>query len=110
MNMIDYHVYTLGKNGHLTGRVDLKCPNDEAAEKRVRLLMDRDDVELWRLDGRVVVFRTKPDDLGGDLRDLRMDLPAKIMLEELEYRLVLAVIELAGMVTAALAGVRVLLR
>ena len=61
MNMIDYHVYTLGKNGHLTGRVDLKCPNDEAAEKRVRLLMDRDDVELWRLDGRVVVFCTKPD-------------------------------------------------
>jgi hypothetical protein len=59
--MLDYYVYTLHKNGHITGRVDLKCPNDEVAEQRVRRLMDRDDVELWRLDGRVVVFCTKPD-------------------------------------------------
>jgi hypothetical protein len=60
--MPDYHAYTLDENGHITGRVDLMCPNDEAAKERIKRLMDSYDVELWQLDRFVAVFRTKYND------------------------------------------------
>jgi hypothetical protein len=57
--MLDYHAYTLDETGHITGRVDLKCPNDEIAEVCARRLVNGCDVELWQLDRRVAVFRAK---------------------------------------------------
>jgi hypothetical protein len=57
--MLDYCIYTLDENGHVTNRLDVKCPNDEVAKQCAKRFIDRQDIELWEGDRLVAVFETK---------------------------------------------------
>jgi hypothetical protein len=57
--MHDYWFYTLDENGHVTNRLDVKCPNDEVAKQCAKRYIDRQDIELWQGDRLVAVFKTK---------------------------------------------------
>ncbi|RZN10888.1 hypothetical protein CWO91_11270 [Bradyrhizobium genosp. SA-3] len=48
--LIDYHAYTIGDEGHINMRIDLRCESDAAARERARRLVDGHAVELWRGD------------------------------------------------------------
>jgi hypothetical protein len=57
--MHSYRAYLFG-SGNIIDRVDLNCPDDEAAKKSARALVQRHDVELW--DGARIIaqFKTSP--------------------------------------------------
>ena len=44
--MQEYRVYLMGPDGHIIGRTDLICEDDEAAKKQAQQLVDGHDVEL----------------------------------------------------------------
>jgi hypothetical protein len=48
---------SLRPDGHVQGRVDLKCDDDFEAMKLTKKLVDGHDVELWHLDRHVETFR-----------------------------------------------------
>jgi hypothetical protein len=52
--MTDYRVYILGDDDRITRRVDLDCAADDAAIEYAKQHVDGHDIELWRLDRRVV--------------------------------------------------------
>ena len=53
-----YSAYLVGPpDGHIQGRVDLICADDEAAKERAVQLVNGDDVELWQGDRRVAEFK-----------------------------------------------------
>lgn len=52
-----YSAYLVGPDGHIQGRVDLICADDEAAKERAVQLANGDDVELWQGDRRVAEFK-----------------------------------------------------
>jgi hypothetical protein len=55
--MAEYRAYILAPDGQITGAVDLKCPNDEAAKQ----LVDGHDVELWQGARKIQTFKHKPE-------------------------------------------------
>lgn len=55
----EYRVYIIGPDGHISSRVDLICPDDDAAKERAKALVDGNDVELWQLDRRIAEFEAK---------------------------------------------------
>jgi hypothetical protein len=55
--MQEYRAYLIGLDGHITERIDLLCPDDEAAKERARLLVNGHDVELWQFGRRVETFK-----------------------------------------------------
>jgi hypothetical protein len=55
-----YRVYVIGPDGHLIGRHDLYCDNDEIAKKRAEALVYDHDLELWCGERKVATFRAKP--------------------------------------------------
>lgn len=54
-----YSVYIVGPDGHIQGRVDLICANDDAAKERALLLVDGHDVELWQGNRKVTILARK---------------------------------------------------
>ncbi|MET4199970.1 MULTISPECIES: hypothetical protein [Bradyrhizobium] len=57
--MIGYHAYLIGSDGHIQQRIDLLCDTDEEAKGQVEQLVDGHDVELWHLNRRVCEFKAK---------------------------------------------------
>ena len=55
--MQDYRVYILAEDGHVQGRVDLRCDSDAEAIARARQHVEGHDVELWQLDRKVETFK-----------------------------------------------------
>ena len=53
-----YRAYLIGSDGHIIHRVELECADDEAANERAKLLVDRHDVELWDGPRMVAEFKT----------------------------------------------------
>ncbi len=51
-----YRVYLLDERGHISGAVDLDCPNDAAANERAKELMGGRDAELWQQDRLVAIL------------------------------------------------------
>lgn len=58
--MQGYRVYVFGSDGHITGRVEFFCPDDETAKERAKQLIDGHDIELWVSDQRIARFESKP--------------------------------------------------
>jgi hypothetical protein len=56
--MQGYRVYFIGDDGHIKDRVEFSCPNEEAARAYARRLIDGQDVELWRDDHQIAVFKS----------------------------------------------------
>ena len=52
-----YRAYIIDTAGHIVRRVDLFCPDDDAATKEAQELVDGHDVELWQLDRRIAEFK-----------------------------------------------------
>jgi hypothetical protein len=55
----DYRVYTLGEDGHIKGRTEFRCPDDEAALEHAKQLADGHAVELWEYDRRIALVDGK---------------------------------------------------
>jgi hypothetical protein len=55
----DYRVYTLGEDGHIKGRTEIRCPDDEAALEHAKQLADGHAVELWEGDRRIALVDGK---------------------------------------------------
>jgi hypothetical protein len=47
-------------DGHFLNVVDIVTENDESASERARQLVDGHDVELWRQERRVALFKRNP--------------------------------------------------
>ena len=52
-----YSAYLVGPDGHIQGRVDFICADEEAAKERAVQLVNGNDVELWQGDRRVAEFK-----------------------------------------------------
>ena len=57
--MQHYRAFQLGHDGHVVGRIDLSCKDDDDARKQARQLLDHYDIEVWRLDRRVAVLKSE---------------------------------------------------
>lgn len=57
--MQEYRAYLIGSDGHIRSRVDLMCPDEEAAKKQAKQLVDGHDVELWQSDKLLATFTHK---------------------------------------------------
>jgi hypothetical protein len=55
--MNEYRAYIIGPDGHIVERVDLLCPDDDAAKDRAKQLVDGHDVELWQFSRRMAAFK-----------------------------------------------------
>jgi hypothetical protein len=55
--MQHYSAFELDLRGHVIGRIDLTCKDDDDARKQAERLLDDHDIEVWRLDRRIAVFR-----------------------------------------------------
>ena len=53
----DYRVFVIGRDGHVTSRIDLWCADEADAKERAEKLVDGHDVELWYRDQRLAIFR-----------------------------------------------------
>jgi hypothetical protein len=67
--MQDYRAYFLGLDGHVMDRVDLWCPDDEAAKEPAKQLADGNEVELWHRARKIAEFTAAsgPSDPPGDV-------------------------------------------
>ena len=54
-----YRVYTLGEDGHIKGRTEIRCPDDESALEHAKQLADGHAVELWECDRRIALIDGK---------------------------------------------------
>ena len=45
--MRGYNAYLIGPDGHIIRRIELICPDDQAAKAEAKKLVDGHDVELW---------------------------------------------------------------
>jgi hypothetical protein len=57
--VIGYSVYIIGPDGHIEGRIDLQCADDDEAKERAKALVDGHDLELWQLDRQIATFKAK---------------------------------------------------
>jgi hypothetical protein len=57
--MGEYRAYLLKEDGHVIHRLDLACPDDEAAKVHAEQLVDGHDVELWQLDRHIATLKRK---------------------------------------------------
>ena len=55
-----YRAYLIGLDGHFLRVVDIFTEKDEIASERARRLVDGHDVELWRGDRKVALFKHYP--------------------------------------------------
>ena len=56
--MLHYRVYLLDERRHVISAANLYCADEEAAKDRAQQLVDTNDVELWRLDRRIAIFKS----------------------------------------------------
>ena len=55
--MATYRAYFLDETGHVANRLDLECPDDQAAKERAKYLLNDNGVELWLFDRCIAVFK-----------------------------------------------------
>jgi len=56
-----YRFYTIGENGHISGLPkDYELPDDAAALRRAKLIIDQHTIEVWQ--GTRTVARVQPDE------------------------------------------------
>ena len=58
--MEEYRVYIIGSDGHIAGRVDIRCHDESEARKRAKGAVDGHAVELWHADR--LIERFEPND------------------------------------------------
>ena len=58
--MAEYRAYILTSEGRIMKRIDLDCPDDEAAKKAARQLVEGRDVELWQGKCKIETFEHRP--------------------------------------------------
>jgi hypothetical protein len=58
--MLHYRAFKIDRNGRVFDSIDLSCVGDEDAKKQAEALVNGHDIELWRLDRRISVFKAKP--------------------------------------------------
>jgi hypothetical protein len=46
--MAGYYAYIIGPDDHITGRVEIICPNDQEAKRLAKQLVDGHAIELWQ--------------------------------------------------------------
>jgi hypothetical protein len=52
-----YRAYKIDNDGHIIGRVDLHCDDDETAKQHARALVDGYDIELWDGGRKIAIFK-----------------------------------------------------
>jgi hypothetical protein len=57
--MAEYQAYVIGRDGHITQRIDLICADDSAAWEQAQALVDSHTIELWQCDHRLATFEPK---------------------------------------------------
>jgi predicted dinucleotide-binding enzyme len=57
--MRHYSAFQLDPTGHVAGRIDLNCSDDEDAKRQAEMLVDTFGLELWEDDRMVAVFTKK---------------------------------------------------
>lgn len=57
--MQHYRAFELDFSGHVIGRIDLSCADDEDAKTQAVKLVQDHDIEVWRLNRRVVVLKSE---------------------------------------------------
>jgi len=53
-----YPTYLIDNDGHIVGRVDLHCDDDDAAKQRAKALVDGRDIELWEGGRKIETFKS----------------------------------------------------
>lgn len=56
----EYRAYIVDKDGHVTGRIDLLCENEDDALQRAKQLVDGHAVELWQGKQKIERFEPLP--------------------------------------------------
>jgi len=56
----EYRAYIVDQDGHVTGRIDLLCEDEDAARQRVKQLVDGLAVELWQGNQKIERFEPPP--------------------------------------------------
>ena len=59
--MSHYRAFQLDETGHVIGKIELSCANDDEAKEQAVQLSLGGDVEVWHLDRMVAVVRSKTD-------------------------------------------------
>ena len=57
--MRHYSAFQLDPTGHVAGRIDLNCIDDQDAMRQAEMLVDSFGLELWEDDRMIAVFRKK---------------------------------------------------
>jgi hypothetical protein len=55
--MQGYRAYSLDEDGHIVGRTDLVCADEQSAKQQARQLVDGHDIELWQGDKKLATFK-----------------------------------------------------
>jgi hypothetical protein len=55
----EYRAYIIGPDGHIQGRFDLICTDDDAARERAKQLVNGHDIELWQAARKIATFAHK---------------------------------------------------
>jgi hypothetical protein len=56
--MPDYRAYEIAQDGHIAGRIDLVCTDDEDAKRQARQLVGEFSIDLWQQDRRIALFES----------------------------------------------------
>jgi hypothetical protein len=56
-----YRAFIIGPDGHVIGRIDIGCADENEARRHAKAAVDGHAVELWQLDRCIVRF--EPDGL-----------------------------------------------
>ena len=54
-----YRAFQLDQTGHIVGKIDLTCADDEDAKQQAEQLLDGYDTEVWQRDRKVALLRPK---------------------------------------------------
>jgi hypothetical protein len=57
--MRHYSAFQLDPTGHVAGRIDLNCIDDQDAMRQAEMLVDTFGLELWEDDRMIAVLRKK---------------------------------------------------
>lgn len=59
--MLEFAAYLVDDDGHIVGRVDLLCSDENDARMKAAELAVRFDVELWERDRRIELYPRQPE-------------------------------------------------
>jgi len=57
VGMLHYRAYLLDSQHHVISAANLYCADEQAAKESTEELVDANDMELWRLDRRIAIFK-----------------------------------------------------